>query len=54
VVTVGLLVLVATPVLRVAASIGLFALQRDRAFVAVTSLVLALLVTSFVLGKAGG
>ncbi len=54
VVTLGLLVLVATPVLRVAASIGLFAVKRDRTFVAITSLVLVLLVTSFVLGKAGG
>lgn len=53
-VTLGLLVLVATPVLRVAASIGLFAIQRDRRFVAITSLVLTLLVTSFLLGKAGG
>ncbi len=53
-VALGLLVLVATPVLRVAASIGLFAIQRDRAFVATTSLVLTLLVTSFLLGKAGG
>jgi uncharacterized membrane protein len=53
-VAVGLLVLVATPVLRVAASIGLFAIQRDRVFVAITSLVLTLLVISFLLGKAGG
>ena len=53
-VALGLLVLVATPVLRVAASIGLFAIQRDRVFVAITSLVLILLVTSFLLGRASG
>jgi uncharacterized membrane protein len=54
VVALGLLVLVATPVLRVAASIALFVGQRDRRFVTITTLVLALLVTSFLLGKAGG
>ena len=53
-VALGLLVLVVTPVLRVAASIGLFAIQRDRVFVASTSLVLTLLVTSFLLGRASG
>jgi uncharacterized membrane protein len=53
-VALGLLVLVATPVLRVAASIGLFVIQRDRRFVTITTLVLTLLVTSFLLGKAGG
>jgi uncharacterized membrane protein len=50
----GLLVLIATPVLRVGASIGLFAIQRNRVFVATTSLVFTLLVTSFLLGRASG
>jgi len=50
----GLLLLIATPVLRVAVSIVAFAVQRDRVFVVVTSIVLAVLVTSFVLGRAGG
>ncbi len=50
----GLLVLIATPVLRVAVSVLAFVYQRDRTFVVITSLVLALLVASFVLGKAGG
>ncbi len=46
----GLLVLMATPVVRVALSLLVFGRQRDRAFVAVTSVVLALLLWSFVLG----
>lgn len=49
----GLLVLVGTPVMRVALSIGLFAYQRDRVFVAITTFVLVLLLLSFVLGRAG-
>jgi uncharacterized membrane protein len=40
----GLLLLIATPVLRVAVSMLAFVYQRD----------LTLLLTSFVLGKAGG
>ena len=54
VVVVGLLLLVATPVLRVAVSILGFVYERDPAFVAVTSVVLALLILSFILGKAAG
>jgi uncharacterized membrane protein len=50
----GLLLLIATPVLRVAVSILAFVYQRDRTFVAITSVVLTLLLASFVLGKAGG
>ncbi len=42
----GLLVLVATPVARVALSLVVFAVQRDRVYVAVTLAVLALLVLS--------
>jgi uncharacterized membrane protein len=40
---VGLFVLVATPVARVALTLVAFALQRDRLYVAITTLVLALL-----------
>jgi uncharacterized membrane protein len=54
VVMVGLLLLIATPILRVAVSVFVFVHQRDWAFVAITLVVLALLLTSFVLGKAGG
>lgn len=51
-VTLGLLVLIATPVLRVAVSIAGFAHQRDRTFVVITSVVLGLLLLSFALGRA--
>jgi uncharacterized membrane protein len=54
VVVVGLLLLIATPVLRVAVSIIAFAVQRDRIFVIVTSVVLALLLLSFALGRIEG
>jgi uncharacterized membrane protein len=42
----GLLVLMATPVARVALSLAVFSLQRDRIYVAVTLVVLALLLLS--------
>jgi uncharacterized membrane protein len=42
----GLLVLVATPVLRVAGSLVAFALLRDRTYVVLTSIVLVLLMVS--------
>jgi uncharacterized membrane protein len=42
----GLVVLVATPVARVALSLVVFAVQRDRVYVAVTLVVLALLLLS--------
>lgn len=51
IVALGLLVLIATPVARVTVSIFSFAYQRDRTFVAITSVVLALLLLSFALGK---
>lgn len=49
-VTVGLLVLMATPVLRVALSLLVFSRRRDRTYVAVTTGVLCLLLLSFLLG----
>lgn len=48
----GLLVLIATPVVRVAASVLLFWLERDWAYVFLTLLVLLILILSFLLGKA--
>ncbi len=54
IVTAGLLVLVATPIMRVAVSILAFVQMRDRKFVAITSIVLSLLVASLILGRAGG
>jgi uncharacterized membrane protein len=53
IVTLGLLVLIATPVLRVAASVVLFAIQRDWTYSLITAVVLSLLVLSLVLGAAG-
>jgi uncharacterized membrane protein len=47
----GLLLLVATPVIRVAASVVVFAIQRDRAFVLLTLIVLVLLLTALWLGR---
>jgi uncharacterized membrane protein len=42
----GLLLLIATPVMRVVVSVGVFALQRDRRYVAITLFVLAVLLYS--------
>ena len=53
VVALGLLILILTPILRVAISIVLFALERDHAFVVITTAVLSILIASFFLGKAG-
>ena len=50
VVLLGLLVLVVTPLSRVVVSVALFASVRDRAFTAVTSLVLAILLASIAIG----
>jgi uncharacterized membrane protein len=48
----GLLLLIATPVIRVAASVVIFALEHDYAYVLITLFVLLILVVSFLLGKA--
>lgn len=53
VVSLGLLMLIATPIFRVAVSIVAFAIERDRTYVALTIVVLAVLLLSFFLGKAG-
>ena len=52
IVLLGLLVLIATPIMGVAISIFSFVYQRDRVFVVITSIVLCLLILSFFLGKA--
>lgn len=49
----GLLLLIATPVTRIAVSIVAFANERDWRYVGITSLVLLILLISFLLGKAG-
>jgi uncharacterized membrane protein len=46
----GLVLLIATPVARVAFSVVAFLLQRDRAYVAITLIVLAVLLFSLMCG----
>ncbi|WP_223757474.1 DUF1634 domain-containing protein [Myxococcus sp. RHSTA-1-4] len=53
-VMVGLLVMMAVPVLRVALSLLIFRQQRDTLYVAITTAVLGLLCLSFLLGAAEG
>ena len=50
----GLLLLIATPIARVAVSLVGFALERDRAYVAITSFVLAVLLYSLISGAVQG
>lgn len=50
----GLVLLIATPVARVALSLFEFAKQRDRTYVVVTTIVLALLIYGFLAGHAAG
>jgi uncharacterized membrane protein len=49
----GILCLIATPIARVIVSLVGFALERDRTYVLVTALVLAILVYSLVFGAQG-
>jgi uncharacterized membrane protein len=53
VVALGLLLLIATPILRVVVSMIGFALQRDRTYTVISAVVLAVLLISFLLGKVG-
>jgi uncharacterized membrane protein len=48
----GLVLLIATPVLRVAFTLVAFALQRDRKYVAITAIVLTLLLYGLLFGRA--
>jgi uncharacterized membrane protein len=48
----GLVLLIATPILRVAFTWVAFALQRDRMYVAITTIVLAVLLYGLLYGKA--
>src|SRR5262249_7850027 len=54
VIALGLLVLLATPVVRVGVSLVTFALEGDRLYTAITALVLLILLLSFLAGRAGG
>ena len=51
--TLGLIVLLLTPVARVLISIFAFARERDWLYVAITTLVLLILLVSFLLGRGG-
>ncbi|GCE26314.1 membrane protein [Dictyobacter alpinus] len=53
IIALGLIVLIATPVVRVAISILGFALEHDRTFALISLLVLLILLVSFFLGKGG-
>jgi uncharacterized membrane protein len=53
IIALGLVLLIATPVIRVAASVIAFALEHDRRYVIITFAVLVILIASFVLGKGG-
>ncbi len=50
----GLLLLIATPILRVAFSLVGFAIERDRTYVVITSIVLAVLLFSLISGTIQG
>ncbi|MGZ7078903.1 MAG: DUF1634 domain-containing protein [Thermoanaerobaculia bacterium] len=51
VVSAGLLLLIATPVARVALSIASFAIERDRLYVAITTAVFVILMVAFAVGR---
>ena len=52
IVQLGILLLIATPVARVAFTLVAFVLQKDRVYIALTSVVLALLAYGLIIGKA--
>lgn len=54
IVVTGLLILIATPVLRVAISVLVFIEERDYTFALITGTVFVILLISFALGKVGG
>lgn len=53
IIVLGLMLLIATPVLRVAVSVIAFGLEHDMRYVIITLIVLAILITSFLLGRGG-
>ncbi len=54
IIALGLIVLIAIPVMRVAVSVIAFAIERDRLYVLITAFVLTMLLLSFLIGEAGG
>lgn len=53
VIVAGLLILILTPIVRVAVSLIGFVREKDRIYTVITAVVLILLLVSFALGKAG-
>ena len=53
IIALGLIILIATPVVRVAISILAFAFEHDRKFTVISTIVLLILLLSFLLGKGG-
>ncbi len=53
VISLGLLVLIATPVIRVASTVVYFLIRRDRVYLAITSFVLLVLIAGFLIGAKG-
>ena len=53
VIVAGVLLLLLTPIVRVAISIAAFALEKDKTYVLITTFVFLMLILSLVLGKAG-
>lgn len=54
VIALGLLLLIATPVITVTTSAVAFAVEHDRRYVIISLIVLAILLTSLLIGKGGG
>ena len=52
--TTGLLLLIATPVARVALSVVIFVIVRDKLYVAITTAVFIILMIAFAVGRAAG
>jgi uncharacterized membrane protein len=54
IIALGLVLLIAIPVITVITSIVAFAIERDRRFVAIAGIVLVILITSLLIGRGGG
>lgn len=54
IIALGLLFLIAVPVITVIMSIVAFAIERDRRFVVIAGIVLVILITSLLIGRGGG
>lgn len=54
IIALGLVVLIAIPVMRVSVSVIAFGIEHDRLYVVITAFVLAMLLLSFLIGETGG